>query len=79
MNLTDTLQHWLQGQINAAVSGAMTRLDRLEYDRGSNVQNLNNLYDEVRALAELVTDMEDQNKALCEELAYIKNNHSKSK
>lgn len=30
MNLTDTLQHWRQGQINASINGVLARLDRLE-------------------------------------------------
>ena len=30
MNLTDVIQHWLQGQINDAVAGHSSRIDRLE-------------------------------------------------
>lgn len=30
MNFSDTIQHWLQGQINAAVDGHSARLERLE-------------------------------------------------
>lgn len=30
MNISDTIQHWLQGQINAAVDGHSVRLERLE-------------------------------------------------
>ena len=33
MNLTDTIQHWLQGQINASIDGVLARLDRLERER----------------------------------------------
>lgn len=75
MNLTDTLQHWLQGQINASIDGVLARLDGLERYRDTVQAGINNLlHTEVRTLAKLVSDLEAQNNALREELAYVKNN-----
>lgn len=75
MNLTDTLQHWLQGQINASINGVLARLGALEWSKelaSNDINDLNtqlhrvnvDLVDRIEQLERRLTELEIENRNL---------------
>lgn len=60
MNLTDTLQHWLQGQINTAVDGHNSRLEYLE----SNMTHAKHLEERIKSLELRCATLSDRLQAI---------------
>lgn len=75
MNLTDTIQHWLQGQINASIDGVLARLGALEWakelaskdfnDLNTQLHRVNvDLADRIESLERRLTELEIENSNL---------------
>lgn len=75
MNLTDTLQHWLQGQINASINGVLARLWALEWSKELASKDFNDLNtqlhrvnvdlaDRIESLERRLTELEIENSNL---------------
>lgn len=75
MNLTDTLQHWLQGQINASINGVLARLGALEWSKELASKDFNDLNtqlhrvnvdlaDRIESLERRLTELEIENRNL---------------
>lgn len=68
MNLADTLQHWLQGQINASIDGVLARLGALEWARELASKDLNDLNAQLgqvtASFADRIGHLESNNDAL---------------
>ena len=75
MNLADTLQHWLQGQISASIDGVLARLGALEWakelaskdfnDLNTQLHRVNvDLADRIEPLERRLTELEIKNSNL---------------
>lgn len=75
MNLTDTIQHWLQGQINVSINGVLARLGALEWSKELASKDFNDLNtqlhrvnvdlaDRIEQLERRLTELEIENRNL---------------
>lgn len=75
MNLTNTIQHWLQGQINASLDGVLARLDSLERRKAASYEDFGllntqlhrvnvDLADRIESLERRLTELEIENSNL---------------
>lgn len=75
MNLTDTIQHWLQGQINVSIDGVLARLGALECAKelaSNDINDLNtqlhrvnvDLANRIEQLERRLTELEIENRNL---------------